>query len=72
MDRYTNMLTQVCAELDVAERTEREAKARRFLARLDPHSTEGMWFEAVAGSFPSRLDAAIAYVEAVGPAGPTT
>lgn len=66
MDRYDKTLAQVWAELG----REREDEARRFLARLDPDSSEGMWFDAVAGSFPSRLEAAIAYLESVGPARP--
>jgi hypothetical protein len=40
-----------------------ERVARAFLEQLDPESQEGMWFDAFAASFPSRLDAAIAYVE---------
>ena len=38
-------------------------EARRFLGSLDVDSQEGMWFEAFAEGFPSRLDAAVVYVK---------
>lgn len=63
MDRYDRMLAEVHAELHA----ETEAEAARFLATLDPTSAEGLWFEAIASSFPSRLAAAAAYVRDVGP-----
>ena len=44
-----------------------ELEARRFLRELDPDSQEGLWFDAVAEAYPSRLEAAIAYVREVGP-----
>ena len=63
------LLREVAAELRrdeeraVLERTRRnEQEARRFLHDLNPDSQEGMWFEAFAESYPSRLDAAIVYV----------
>ena len=66
------MLRDVVAELDREEAAQRrresthaETEARAFLARLDPESQEGMWFEAVAEKFPSRIDAAIAYLREV-------
>ena len=64
MNRYRTMLEDIRAELATELATERaadhEAQARRFLAALDPDSTLGMWFDAIASSFPTRLDAAIA------------
>ncbi len=66
------LLEDVVAELDREEELGRQAAratteraARRFLEGLDPGSQEGLWFEAVAERFPSRLDAAIAYVRDV-------
>ncbi|HVH41843.1 MAG TPA: hypothetical protein VM925_05850 [Labilithrix sp.] len=41
------------------------AEARRFLQELDPDSQEGLWFDAVAEGYPSRLEAAVAYVRDV-------
>jgi len=61
MDRYDAMLAEIRAAVD--EDVVRDA--RHFLAELDADSAEGMWFDAVAESFPSRLDAAIAYVRGV-------
>ncbi len=42
------------------------AHADRFLATLDVDSSVGMWFDAFADAFPSRRDAAIAYVRELG------
>lgn len=57
-ERLERMLTDVRLGFD----RELERDARRFLATLDPSSQDGMWFEAFAESFPSRLAAAIAYL----------
>ncbi len=65
MDTYDDLLAALRAEVtEVEERDERE-RAQQFLAALDPESSEGMWFDAVAETFPSRLAAAIAYVRDV-------
>ena len=40
-------------------------QAKKWLSNLDPHSEEGLWFEEFAYSYPSRLEAAIDYVEAL-------
>lgn len=40
-------------------------KAQAWLAKLDPHSDEGIWFEEFSYSYPSRLEAAIDYLEAL-------
>ncbi len=57
--RFARMLADVRQSFDA----ERERDARRFLEALDPSSQEGMWFDAFAASFRSRLDAALAYLE---------
>jgi hypothetical protein len=41
------------------------AQANQWLNQLEPYSEEGMWFEQFAGSYPSRLDAAIDYLRAL-------
>lgn len=66
------LLRNAVAELDREQETERrrtrasdERAARVFLSHLDPESQEGMWFEALAERFPSRIEAAIAYLRDV-------
>lgn len=66
------LLRDAVAELDREddakkrrERATAEREARSFLERLDPSSQEGLWFEAVAERFPSRLEAAMTYVRDV-------
>lgn len=71
------LLRDAVAELDREEaaarqrlRAREERRARTFLDALDPDSQEGMWFEAIADAFPSRLEAAIVYLRDVkGPGG---
>jgi vacuolar-type H+-ATPase subunit I/STV1 len=50
-------------------RKEKQAKltkqAVEWLKNLDSYSDEGFWFEQFAEKFPTRLDAAIAYLEAM-------
>lgn len=70
------MLRDAVAELDRETEQERREQARReerqyreaarvFLTNLDPNSQEGMWFEALAEKFPSRLEAAVVYLRDV-------
>ena len=59
------MLRNAIAELDRETEQEQRQSARTFLKNLDPNSQEGMWFEALAEKFPSRLDAAVAYLRDV-------
>ena len=40
-------------------------QAERWLANLDPLSDEGMWFNQLADSYPSRLEAAISYLSTI-------
>jgi hypothetical protein len=39
-----------------------KAQAQEWLNKLDPLSTEGMWFESFAQSYSSKLEAAIEYL----------
>lgn len=39
-----------------------KSQAQKWLANLDPYSDEGMWFNQLADSYESRLDAAITYL----------
>ena len=52
---------------EVAQEDERSlhAEAQRILDGLDPESQEALWFEAFAGSFSSRFEAAVAYAREV-------
>lgn len=44
------------------QRKQLSQKAKTWLANLDPISEEGMWFNQLAESYPSQLDAAIDYL----------
>jgi hypothetical protein len=59
------MMRDAIAELDRETELEERRAARAFLKELDPNSQEGMWFEALAEKFPSRLEAAVAYLRDV-------
>ncbi|WP_445632715.1 ATPase [Nostoc sp. DSM 114161] len=37
-------------------------QAKEWLAKIDPLSPEGLWFERFAESYPSKLEAAIEYL----------
>ncbi len=39
-----------------------KSKAQEWLEKLEPLSPEGMWFDSFAKSYPSRLEAAIEYL----------
>ena len=39
--------------------------AQEWLKELEPLSDEGLWFEELAGKYPSRLEAAIDYLQAL-------
>ncbi|MBD2292703.1 hypothetical protein H6G06_04180 [Anabaena sphaerica FACHB-251] len=38
-------------------------QAQAWLSKLDPFSPEGLWFERFAEAYPSKLDAAIEYLQ---------
>ncbi|MBW4607697.1 MAG: hypothetical protein KME22_10830 [Hassallia sp. WJT32-NPBG1] len=40
-----------------------QKKAKDWLDKLDPFSPEGFWFERFAESYPSKLEAAIEYLQ---------
>jgi hypothetical protein len=44
------------------QRKQATQQAEKWLANLDPFSDEGMWFNQLAESYPSKLDAAIHYL----------
>ncbi len=52
---------------DLREKTQQELqkKAQQWLETLNPKSTEGRWFEEFGCNYDSRLDAAVAYLEAL-------
>ena len=39
-----------------------KVQAKKWLAKVDPLSSEGLWFERFAESYPSKLEAAIEYL----------
>jgi hypothetical protein len=57
------VLRDVVETMDAEAERDLRDEARSFLASLDVDSQEGMWFEAFAEGFPSRLDAAVVYVK---------
>ncbi|MBH8561832.1 hypothetical protein I8748_06520, partial [Nostoc sp. CENA67] len=38
-------------------------QAKEWLEKLDPFSPEGLWFERFSESYPSKLEAAIEYLQ---------
>ncbi|MGM3309293.1 salt stress protein, Slr1339 family [Anabaena sp. WFMT] len=38
-------------------------RAKEWLSKLDPFSPEGLWFERFAEAYPSKLEAAIEYLQ---------
>jgi hypothetical protein len=65
MDRLGAMMESVRTEIAHEDDALVRAQAERFLRTLDAASQLGMWFDALAESYPSRLDAAMAYVRDV-------
>ena len=67
MDLLRFILRDVVETMDAEVKAEAERNlrgdAQRFLDALDADSQEGMWFDAFAEGFPSRLHAAMAYVK---------
>ena len=64
---YEQSVNEVRLEEQRKQRKQRSLvrQAKEWLSNLDPHSEEGLWFEEFAYSYPSRLEAAIDYVEAL-------
>lgn len=66
VDRHQNLQEIQQAERRRQERRKRlERMARQWLDNLDPLSEEGLWFEEFAYAYPSKLEAAIDYLEAL-------
>ena len=50
-------------KLKAKQREALEKPAQEWLAKLDPLSSEGLWFERFAQGYPSKLAAAIDYLQ---------
>ncbi|HYW22062.1 MAG TPA: hypothetical protein VE956_22675 [Nodularia sp. (in: cyanobacteria)] len=51
------------AEIKAQEIAALQREAQAWLKKLDPFSSEGLWFESFAESYPSKLEAAIEYLQ---------
>lgn len=51
------------AQLKAKEIAALKKQAQAWLSKLDPLSPEGLWFERFAEAYPSKLDAAIEYLQ---------
>ncbi|MEM9214591.1 MAG: hypothetical protein AAGD25_09615 [Cyanobacteria bacterium P01_F01_bin.150] len=56
-------------QLEEQRKAELLKKAEIWLKGLDPNSDEGFWFESFAVNYPSKLDAALDYLDAMDRAG---
>ena len=63
--RQAKLKQQRQQELRSKMQQELRLKAQQWLETIDPKSTEGRWFEEFGCNYDSRLDAAIAYLEAL-------
>ncbi|NJM48971.1 MAG: hypothetical protein HC860_24735 [Alkalinema sp. RU_4_3] len=52
-------------QLQQQRRAALQQRAKAWLAQLDPNTAEGRWFEEFACNYSSKLEAAIAYLEAL-------
>jgi hypothetical protein len=50
-------------QLKAKQREALQKVAKDWLVKLDPLSPEGLWFERFAEGYPSKLDAAIEYLQ---------
>ncbi|MBD2343444.1 salt stress protein, Slr1339 family [Anabaena subtropica] len=50
-------------QIKVKQREALKQQAQNWLEKLDPFSPEGLWFERFAESYPSKLEAAIEYLQ---------
>ncbi|BAZ84219.1 salt stress protein, Slr1339 family [Dolichospermum compactum] len=50
-------------KLQVKQKEALQKSAKQWLAKLDPLSSEGMWFEKFAEGYPNKLAAAIDYLQ---------
>ncbi|MBS3026222.1 MAG: hypothetical protein HCA25_03760 [Dolichospermum sp. DET50] len=51
------------AKLQAEQKKALEKPAKQWLAKLDPLSSEGLWFERFAEGYPDKLAAAIDYLQ---------
>lgn len=65
---YEQTIDDVRHEEQQRQRQEKalRTQAQKWLKNLNPHSDEGIWFEEFAYSYPSRLEAAMDYLQALG------
>jgi len=50
-------------KLQAKQKAALEKSAKQWLAKLEPLSSEGIWFEKFAGGYPNKLVAAIDYLQ---------
>ncbi|MGB0562604.1 MAG: salt stress protein, Slr1339 family [Spirulinaceae cyanobacterium] len=67
MDAHVNTLHEQRHQAWSAQqrRLRLEQRAQAWLAQLDPHSSEGLWFNELATHYPSKLDAAVDYLDSL-------
>ncbi|HEY9601475.1 MAG TPA: hypothetical protein V6C85_07695 [Allocoleopsis sp.] len=66
--RHEQQLREEQLRAEQRRKRRREALAREateWLKKLNPRSEEGLWFEEFSYSYPSKLEAAIDYLEAL-------
>jgi hypothetical protein len=65
---YEQTIDDVRHEEQQRQRQEKalRTQAQKWLKNLNPHSDEGIWFDEFAYSYPSRLEAAMDYLQALG------
>ena len=51
------------AEIKAEQLKALKMQAEAWLKKLDPFSAEGLWFEKFAQTYPSKLDAAVEYLQ---------
>ncbi|MBD2664842.1 hypothetical protein B6N60_04115 [Richelia sinica FACHB-800] len=51
------------AQIKAKELEKLQKQAQQWLSKLDPLSSEGLWFERFAENYPSKLAAAIEYLQ---------
>ncbi|WP_066384732.1 MULTISPECIES: salt stress protein, Slr1339 family [unclassified Anabaena] len=50
-------------QIKAKQREALQKQAKDWLAKLEPFSPEGLWFERFAENYPSKLEAAIEYLQ---------
>ena len=65
IQRQATLKRQRQQELQLKAQQELRSGAQRWLETLDPKSVEGCWFDDFGCNYDSRLEAAIAYLEAL-------